>query len=166
MKYSYLVVFWSPFPITAPDFCMDFFSAFFRQRQEIQCLFCDSRQEERTLQLLPRADLTVVICRQNYQELCSWVTGELYRFTNCFYIIIDYIPEKDCSLPRISRDFRIPPSRLACIPYNPEYREAARRGNSLGYWGACKKRRVCTAGIYFYRELQRGARAILQALRE
>lgn len=165
MKHSYIIAFWSPFPITATDFCMDFFMSFFRRHgDDIQCLLCSNDQEERTAQILLHADLMVVIFHQNYHELCSWITDKIYRFANCLYMIIDYFPEKDFSLIRISQNFRIPLSRLACIPYNQEYREASLRGDSLHYLHTLGHHSICQAGMDFRKELRRAAQMILKAL--
>ena len=166
MKHSYIIAFWSPFPITATDFCMDFFSSFFDRHGDIQCLLCNNDQEERTVQILLHADLMVVVFHQNYRELCHWITDYVCRSANCLYMIIDYFPEKDYSLVRISQNFRIPLSRLTCIPYNLKYREASRKGDSLRYWRSCGRHYICQAGMDFYRELLRSARMMLKALGE
>lgn len=166
MKHSYIIAFWSPFPITATDFCMDFFSSFFHRHGDIQCVLCNSDQKERTIRILLHADLMVVVFHQSYRELCRWITDDIYRFANCLYMIIDYFPEKDYSLIRISQDFRIPLSRLTCIPYNLKYREASRRGAVRSYWRSCTRHGICQAGMDFYGELLRSARMMLKSLGE
>lgn len=166
MKHSYIIAFWSPFPITTTDFCMEYFISFFHRHGDIQCLFCSNDHEKRTTQLLLHADLMVVIFHQNYHELCSWLSDRIYRFADCLYMIIDYFPEKEFSLIRISQDFRIPLSRLACIPYNLEYQESIRRGDSLHYLQTCRGRGIGQAGMDFYRELCHAARMMLRALEE
>ena len=166
MNQTRIIAFWSPFPITSTDFCMDFFAAFFHRYGDIQCLNCQNGQDERTLQLLHHADLLVVILRQNHFELCSWLSNALYRFTNCLYMIIDYYPEKDLDLLHISREFRIPPSRLACIPYTPAFKEAILKGRMRDYWNSSNSPCLYQSGMNFHKEMLRSAHLILKALEE
>lgn len=143
---------------------MDFFSKYFRKFGDIQCLDCKNNRDSRTLQLMRRADLVVIAVHQNYREICDLFFAGSIRFANCVWLVVDYISGTDFSLDRISFEFRIPDSRMLCIPYEPEGKRLLR----------CRKRMRNTpsaedAGSGRFdagdrRELIRSARMMLRAL--
>ncbi len=90
---------------------------------DIQCLNCKDKKDRRTRKLRKQADLVVIVLRQNHREISSLFCKAVPHFSNCIYLIADYFPDRDFNLNKIAFEFRIAPSRLICIPYNPRYRE-------------------------------------------
>lgn len=164
MNHSYIIAFWSPFSISAADYCMDFFSSFLKRYGDIQCLNCKNNLDGRILRLARQADLVVVGLHQNYRKICDYICRSAYRFSNYIYVIVDYFPEQEISLHRIAYEFRIPRSRLACIPYNASYHEAARMGYAQKYWRSADAHTICQACMDFRKELLHSAMLILKAL--
>lgn len=164
MNNSYIVAFWSPFPISATDYCMDFLSSFLKRYGDIQCLDCKSGFDTRTLRLMRQADLVVIGLRQNYREICNYFCRITCRFFNYIYVIVDYFPEQETNLLRIAHEFRIPRSRLTCIPYNVSYHEAVRLGCEERYWRSQKMHKICQACMDFKKELVHCALLMLKAL--
>ncbi len=94
----------------------------------------------------------VITVRQNHRELCDLFCGYRVHFPNCVWLITDYVPEDSLNLKRITFEFRIPPERLACIPYSPRLREG-KKGSGTGLLPR-----------EFRRELDRAGQIILHAL--
>lgn len=164
MNNSYIIAFWSPFPISAADYCMDFISSFLKRYGDIQCLDCKNGLDTRTLRIVRQADLVVIGLRQNYREICDYFCRITCRFLNYIFMIVDYFPEHESSLARIAHEFRIPQSRLACIPYNVRYHEAAKTGYIQNFWKSLNEHKICQAGMDFGRELIHSSLLILKAL--
>ncbi|MCD8217148.1 MAG: hypothetical protein LUD01_03740 [Clostridiales bacterium] len=164
MNHTYIIAFWSLSPINSRRFCMDFFASSLKPFGDIQCLDCGNRQDRRTVQLLHQADLVVIALRQSHREICDLFCKNTLRFSNCIYLIVDYFPDREFDLANISFEFRIPLSRLACIPYHPGRRDLFpgeepaenRTGRSILRTGHGRPG--------FRRELCRARRVILQAL--
>ncbi len=66
-----------------------------------------------------QADLVVILLHQDCRELNSLYLSYGVRFPNCVWLITDYVPGGSPGLEDIMFRFRIPRSRLACIPYTP-----------------------------------------------
>ncbi|MCC8140983.1 MAG: hypothetical protein LIO56_00355 [Lachnospiraceae bacterium] len=77
----------------------------------------------KTIRLLRQADLVVITIRQNYRDFCRLFLCSRNSFSNCVYLVLDYVPDDSINLKRIAFEFRIPSSRLACIPYSPRIKE-------------------------------------------
>lgn len=164
MNNSYIIAFWSPFPISASDYCMDFLSSFLKHYGDIQCLDCKSSFDSRTLRLMQQADLVVIGLHQNYREICDYFCRVTCKFSNYIYVIVDYFPEQETSLLRIAHEFRIPLSRITCIPYDANYHEAVRTGCTERHRKSRNTRRICPACMDFRKELIHSALLILKAL--
>ncbi len=102
--------------------CIWYFSSFLRRFGDIQCMDCGSRSDRRTCRLLRQADLVVIIVRQSRAEFCRIFCGNRINFPNCVWLIRDYIPGIAPDIDGILFEFRIPSSRLACVPYSPHLR--------------------------------------------
>ncbi len=103
--------------------CVWYFSSFFRRYGNIQCIDCKNNHDLRTRSLMSQADLVVIPIHQDYRELCSLFCGNRIRFPNCVYLVVNYVPGDYLNLRRITFEFRIPSTHLACIPYSPRIRE-------------------------------------------
>ncbi len=163
MNRSYIIAFWSPSPISHTDLCMDFFSLYFKKFGDIQCLDCKSNQDGRTLRLMRQADLVVIAVHQSHREICDLFLNSRIRFSNCVWLVVDYIPEPGFDLSRISFEFRIPDSRLLCIPYQPageKLLQERNRGKYRPFTEQCSGR----SNPDYRRELTRSARMMLKAL--
>ncbi len=158
MNQSYLVAFWSPFPI--PDYrpCLLYFSSLFQDFGDIQCFDCKDGRDRRNQKLMHQADLVVILLPQQRQAIFQALCRHQLRFANSVYLIADYIPVPDFDLRRIAFEFRLPLSRLGCIPYHPRSIKSIRQkdlasscSNYVSYSDFCG-------------ELYRSGRRILQAL--
>lgn len=133
MDQSYLIAFWSPFSFSAADYCMDFLSAFLKKHGDIQCLDCQNNSDSRTMRILHQADLVVIGLPQSYRKICDYFCRFAHHFSNFIYMIVNYFPDPETSLQRISHDFRVPPERISFIPFDSRYREASRIGTAGKY---------------------------------
>ncbi|MCD8364644.1 MAG: hypothetical protein LUC83_02295 [Clostridiales bacterium] len=164
MNHTYIIAFWSLSPLSSRHFCMDFFVSSLKNFGDIQCLDCRNNRDSRTMHLLRQADLVVVALRQSYREICDFFCNATLRFSRCVYLIVDYFPDREFDLARISFEFRVPPSQIACIPYNSGYLNALPKNASDRRWKPGAISRLCAGTPDFYRELLRTQRIILQAL--
>lgn len=142
---------------------MDFFSVYFRKFGDIQCLDCKNNQDIRTLRLMRQADLVVIAVHQSHRELCDLFLSSGIRFSNCVWLIVDYIPEPGFNLTRISLEFRIPDSRLLCVPYQPAGEKLLQKRN----WCRSRAFTEFSFGLSnqdYRRELTRSAQMMLKAL--
>ena len=133
MKKSYIIAFWSPFQIPSMSFCTDFFSPILKEYGNIQCLNCQHFSGKRTFYLLRQADLVVIGLKQDPRLLDVYFTHLTGHFSNIMYIIMDYFSKESVSIEKICLDYRIPRQRIARIPYNIRFYEAARRGQAQRY---------------------------------
>ncbi len=117
MNPSYIVAFWSPFPTSMTKFCKGYFAPVFKKYGNIQCLDCSDGLDRRKGRLLRQADLVAITIHQSHKELCSLFCKTYVPFANCIYIVTGYVPGWGFDLKDISFEFRIPGTRLACIPY-------------------------------------------------
>ncbi len=152
MAHTYIIAFWSPFPTSMTGFCKRYFTPFFKDFGDIQCLDLQQGSDARTRRLMLQADLVVVTIRQSHRELHSLFCETIVPCKNCVYVITDYIPGLDWSLNDISFEFRIPKTHLGCIPY------------CLGM--GTERRPIDTNYCYmnFDREMQNVGNIILRAL--
>jgi len=164
MNHTYIIAFWSLSPLPSDSICMGYFTSSLRMFGDIQCLNCQNRRDRRTLRLLRQADLVVVALRQSHREFCDYFCKNVLPVSNCLYLVVDYLPDRELSLEHFSREFRIPPSQLICIPYNPEHREIYRSSLAHRYRenGSCPV--MFRDSAYFRREFERSQRMMLKAL--
>ncbi len=159
MNHSYLIVFWSPSSIISSDLCIGYFSSCFQKYGDIQCLDCKNDQGNRTLRLIRQADLVVISLRQDEEKLFRRLCEGTLRVSNYIFLIPDYIPDPEYNLSKIAFTWRIPPNRLACIPYHPMLREGFKKPALPG-----QNHVLCAGGSDLRRELALSARKMLQAL--
>ena len=164
MKQTYIIAFWSPFPLRDLYFCTDFFSPLLKTYGDIQCLDCGSRRDARTYRLLCQADLVVVGLPQKKSFLDKYFCYEFRHYRNMIYIIMDYFSKESIAPETICQHYRIPVNRLARIPYNIRFREAARRGQSRQYFELQDYPPPYEEYIDFQAELTRSAKLFLKAL--
>lgn len=164
MKQSYILVFWSPFPLQELHFCIDFFSPLLKKYGDIQCLDCGCRRDLRTRRLLLQADLVIVSLPQEKDLWDTYFCYEFRRYTNMMYMVMDYFPRESIRPEQICQNYRIPANRLALIPYNIRFREAERKGESRRYLEFRNSPPPYEEYIGFQDELKRSARLFLQAL--
>lgn len=164
MKQSYLITFWSPFPLRDLCFYIDFFSPVLKKYGDIQCLSCGSRRDARTRRLLAQSDLVIVGLPQKKNLLDRYFCYEFRRFSNMIYLITDYFSRESLRPELICRQYRIPNGHLARLPYNVRFREAQRRGMSRPYLEFRNNPLPYEDYIDFQTELNRTARLILRAL--
>ncbi len=152
LNHSYIVAFWNPFPISDPNPCIGYFSSFFQRYGNIQCLDFRDNRDSRTFSLLRQADLVVIILHQSHREFCSLTCNDSPRLPNCVYLVTDYVPGGGQSLRDFTFEFRIPPSRLACVPYSPRMRES-KKWPDIGPLSADFRRELVRAGQIMLRAL-------------
>lgn len=164
MKKSYIIAFWSPFSLHNIQFYTDFFSIYLRKYGNIQCLDCQNHQDPRTLRLLHQMDLVIIGLPQDPHLLTSYFCHPFEHFTNIRYAIIDYFSQGAIDVKTLCRQYRIPESQLARIPYNARYLEALRLGQSSRYLEFNGRNSSYEEIIDFQNELKRTGRLFLQAL--
>ncbi len=150
--HSYLVTFWSPFAEPDTEPYLWYFASVFRRYGDIQCLNLKNNQDLRTRSLLLQADLVVIPLRQSHRELCQLICHCDLRLPNAVLLILDYVGESDPTLKDIAVEFRIPFSRLACVPYSPLNRGDGKKTGPVSFPSEVR------------RELARAGQVILQAL--
>ncbi len=144
-KHSYLVVFWSPFPTSDIEPYTRYFASALRRFGDIQCLNCTDRHDRRTRRLLHQADLVVITLHQSHRELCRLICECDLRFPNTVLLLTDYVEGGEPNLAQIAVEFRIPPSRLADIPYSPHGREGKKEPDP-GRFSPSMRRELARAG--------------------
>lgn len=164
MKNSYIIAFWSPFSLHNMQFYTDFFSVYLKKYGDIQCLDCQNHQDTRTIRLLHQVDLVIIGLPQDARLLSSYFCRPFEHFTNLRYAIIDYFSQGAIDVKTLCREYRIPESQLARIPYNARYLEALRLGQASRYLEFNSKDLAYEEIIDFQSELQRTGRVFLQAL--
>lgn len=164
MKNSYIIAFWNPLSLPDAQFYTDFFSAHLKKYGDIQCLDCKDHQNRKTIRLLHQVDLVIIGLPQDPRLLTSYFCHTFEHFKNIRYAIINYFSRGAVDVKTFCRQFRIPESQLARIPYNARYREALRLGQASRYLEFKSKDLAYEEIIDFQSELQRTGRVFLQAL--
>ncbi len=102
---------------------MWYLTSLFQKHGNIQWIACQGPPDGRNLRLLQGADLVVITLRQSRREWSRLFLQDRIRFSNCVFLITDYVPNAFPDLSHLAFEFRIPYSRLAQIPYTPRLRE-------------------------------------------
>lgn len=106
-----------------------------------------------------QADLVVIALPQNAKDISGLLCESPLPFPNYIILISDYVPDPEFNLSKIASVWRIPQTRLACIPYHPALRNSTRK-NPL----KSQAPYLCAGSLSLKRELALCARKMLQAL--
>lgn len=91
-------------------------------------IHCGRQTDERTRQLLRKADLVVVNLRQSAEAFDLFFLQYVRISAKCMYLVGSYQAEDTYHRKRLQQEYRIPPEQLGVIPFNPEFQFVCERG--------------------------------------
>lgn len=136
MKKSYIIAFWTPIQTLHPQFYLDYFIPFFQQFGDIQCIDFQSHHDVRTMHLLQQADLVVIGLPAVSTYFQSFFCEHRIKFQRVCYAILDYFPCLEQETLSLCRQYRISEQTLLHFPYNIQFCEAVRHGQTQRYLNA------------------------------
>ncbi len=120
----------------------------------------ESNRNLSTHAILEEADLIVVNLAQDLGCIQDFFENYQSIQEKCIFLIGQYQPEWKIDQMRIRREFHIPRSRLAVIPYNLDFQDAMRQGKVIQYLNLNNEKASHPDNQYFMREVRNAYRIL------